>query len=140
MEITINIPRNEYVQPTEVRQEVVQSICEEIVRNMGYEVFEERGFSIEMKPNSGFYQLYLNFYEDGKCAGFRNSSDQRYIAKQFRIRTEEMKTAFEVLQNAGYFIYGSKNITTNVVTYVFSKKPKRGSTPAEKIDFTEFID
>lgn len=139
MEIKINIPANDYVQPTEVRQEVVQSICEEIVKNMGYEVFKERGFDIKLKPTSGFYQLYINFYKDGKCAGFKNSGDSTY-SDPIRIRTEEMKTAFEVLQNAGYFIYGSKNVTTNVVTYVFSKKPMRGNIPAEKIDFTEFID
>lgn len=28
MEITVNIPKNDYVQPTEVRQEVVQYICD----------------------------------------------------------------------------------------------------------------
>lgn len=28
MEITVNIPKNDYIQPTEVRQEVVQAICE----------------------------------------------------------------------------------------------------------------
>lgn len=27
MEIKVNIPQNDYVQPTEVREEVVQAIC-----------------------------------------------------------------------------------------------------------------
>lgn len=31
MEITVNIPKNDYIQPTEVRTEVVQAICEAFI-------------------------------------------------------------------------------------------------------------
>ena len=32
MEIKINIPTNDYVQPTEVREDVVQMICDSILK------------------------------------------------------------------------------------------------------------
>lgn len=33
MEIKVNIPQNDYVQPTEVREEVVQAICNAFLSN-----------------------------------------------------------------------------------------------------------
>lgn len=38
MEIKVNIPQNDYVQPTEVREEVVQAICNAFLSNklLGY--------------------------------------------------------------------------------------------------------
>ena len=49
-----------------------------------------------------------------------------------------MKVVFEKLKNAGYFIFGEKNVTTGVHTYFFSNKKYREYH--KEIDFTEFID
>ena len=40
MEIKVNIPANDYVQPTEIRQEVVQQICDIILKNLNFTVNE----------------------------------------------------------------------------------------------------
>lgn len=138
MEITINIPKNDYVQPTEVRPDLVQSICEYLIKLMEDGPWVEKTYDLRLKPQFGFYQLYLNRYKNGEIAGFSSRADKDN--NQIRIRTFEMQAVFRYLQAAKYYIYGTKEITTNEVIYIFSKKPKRGNTPAEKIDFTEFID
>ena len=39
MEITVNIPKNDYVRPTEVRQEVVQYICDAFLSTCVWRIF-----------------------------------------------------------------------------------------------------
>lgn len=39
MEIKVNIPQNDYVQPTEVREEVVQAICNAFLSNSCWDIF-----------------------------------------------------------------------------------------------------
>ena len=138
MELPISIPANDYVQPTEVRLDLVQSICEYLIKLMEDGAWVEKSYNLRLEPQSGFYQLYLNRYTSGECMGFSSKADKD--KNQIRITTFEMQAVFRYLQTAKYYIYGRKNVTTNEVSYLFSKKPKRGSTPAEKIDFTEFID
>lgn len=138
MELPISIPANDYVQPTEVRLDLVQSICKYLIKLMQDGPWVEKSYDLRLKPQFGFYQLYLNRYTSGEIAGFSTKADKD--KNQIRITTFEMQAVFRYLQAAKYYIYGSKNVTTNEVIYLFSKKPKRGSTPAEKIDFTEFID
>ena len=138
MEITINIPANDYVQPTEVRQDLVQSICEYLIKRMEDGPWVEKSYDLRLKPQFGFYQLYLNRDTSGEIAGFSSKADKD--KNQIRITTFEMQRVFRYLQAAKYYIYGTKEITTNEVIYLFPKKPKRGNAPAEKIDFTEFID
>lgn len=43
MEIRVNIPQNDYVQPTEVREDVVQKICDVVFDN-GYSYIGSKPF------------------------------------------------------------------------------------------------
>lgn len=39
MEIKVNIPQNDYVEPTEVREEVIQAICDAFLSNSCWDIF-----------------------------------------------------------------------------------------------------
>lgn len=39
MEIKVNIPQNDYVQPTEVRENVVQAICNAFLSKSCWDIF-----------------------------------------------------------------------------------------------------
>lgn len=97
----IDIPKNEYSQPSEVRDEVVQAICEAFTFN-------------DMQC------IYHPF--DGSTKGYRLATE--YVCKKsdniwffgsvktikdahtyYRIRGVEMKRAFEELTKAGYYMF-----------------------------------
>lgn len=95
--MTINIPKNDYVTPTECRQEVVQAICD--------------AFLSEAQAWSSFYPYSANRYrlstllvvsKNGKFYGFRSETADDVF---YRIRGCEMKAAFECLVQAGYHIF-----------------------------------
>ena len=65
MEFKINIPANDYVQPTEVRQDLVQSICEYLIKLMEDGAWVEKTYDLRLEPQFGFYQLYVNRYKNG---------------------------------------------------------------------------
>lgn len=97
--MTINIPKNDYVTPTECRQEVVQAICE--------------AFLSDAQAWSSFYPYSANRYrlsklfvvsKDGKkFYGFRSETTDDIA--YYRIRGCEMKAAFKCLLQAGYHIF-----------------------------------
>lgn len=144
MNITVNIPKNNYVQPTEVRQDIVQDICSHIIYWMNCSI--EKGFySIRIYD---FYDKSAELYViyDGESmthvSGLHTNGkidDRRYPFNK-KVRTCEMKAVFKAMQKAGYHIFASHNITDNVHTYVFSKAPVLNGYKAKKIDFTMFID
>ena len=132
MEITINIPKNDYVQPKEVREEVVQAICTTF---------------LETHVNSVFHPFCdrhrcKTIYVATKCprGGFADSSwaeshkEDGYV----RFNGEEMKAAFKVLQNAGYYMFRTYKYGT-WMGYECSKKPfmEKGERVTE---FNDFID
>lgn len=130
----VTIPKNDYEQPIQIRQDVVQGICEAFL--------SENGNSIFHPFSNGCYRtstLALGKLKNGKWRGFMSVKDAEYDGVDFvRIHGCEMKAAFEVLRKAGYhmfktYLYGSW------LGYVCNKKPYRKDS-TEVFEFNEFID
>lgn len=129
--MTIEIPQNDYVQPTEIRQEAVQAICNAFIQRSDFEPFHPY--------SDGRYRVPTNYAELGKYGSFADADEvkgkkQKYI----RFNGAEMKAAFAALIKAGYHIfriyqYGSW------MGYTLSKKPflQNGE---EVFEFNDFID
>lgn len=136
MNIKVNIPENDYIQPTEVREDVVQKICDVFLDNRGihdhHNVFH---------PNSdgNYRRRYrgLRIHKDsGKAYEFDSSplSRDEFII----IRGIEMKAAFRALISAGYHMYRIYEYRT-WMGYICDKKPYyQGGT--EVREFPDFID
>lgn len=144
MEIKVNIPANDYVQPKEVRVKVVQDICNHIIYWMKNSC--ERG-SYQLRIKDFYYQnamLYLIYRSSEKTetSGFQDNGkiDKARYPFHVKVRTCEMQAVFKVMQKAGYHIFGSHNITNNVHVYIFTTKPVLNGQKAKKIDFGMFID
>lgn len=144
MEIKVNIPKNDYVQPTEVREKVVQDICNHIIHWMKNSC-EEGFYQLRIKDfdyTSAMLYLIYSSSEKTETSGFQDNGkiDKERYPFHVKVRTCEMKAVFKVMQKAGYHIFGSHNITDNVHTYTFTTKPVLNGRKAEKIDFGMFID
>jgi hypothetical protein len=124
MEIKVNIPSNDYVKPTEIRQDVVQQICNIILKNY-IDTDNEVRFTDENPV------LFI-----GKSC-FSNKKFEDY---HIRVRGCEMNAAFKALNQAGYYIYGTYNVTWREHTYNFSKKPVYNGSIHHVENFTPFID
>lgn len=95
----INIPQNNYVTPTECRQEVVQAICDAFLSKA------VAWSSFRPYTESRYRQAtLLVLSRGGKSYGFYSeplSDNDSY----YRVRGCEMKAAFECLIKAGYHIF-----------------------------------
>ena len=85
MEITLNIPRNEWTNTTEVRQEVVQLICDTFLQGSTW-----RSLHPAICKNGAGFDLY----------GESTMHPSGFVT----FRELEMKTALKALQDAGYFV------------------------------------
>jgi hypothetical protein len=142
MDIKVNIPKNDYVQPTEVRQEIVQMICDFIIKRMEDKHFhEEDSYDVIIGHHEWFYQLYLGINRKSNTPFSFSSSDKHCVGDvtYIRIRTAEMQAVFTAIQDAGYYIFGRSNITGRE-TYIFTKKPYYDNRKAERMEFSLFID
>lgn len=134
MEITLNIPQNDYVQPTEVRQFAVQTICDYLLRNSS---------CILHPKNDGPYRqanLYLRRKEGEE--NWRGMCNWHYAEeKGFEhtlVRGVEVQAAFDALIKAGYCIFRVWEYRT-WMGYCCSGKPRIDG--GERVtQFTEFID
>ena len=123
MKITINIPKNDYVQPTEPRAEVVQTICDRLLNHyMAKEVRWDRD------------EIYIH-------KGESDLSSWKYNAgvEGIRIRGVEMDLAFKALVKAGYYIHCG-SWTNGMPYYIPSKKPFLRERYELVSSFNEFID
>lgn len=137
MNITINIPQNDYKQPNEVREEVVQMICDYIIRKINQGMWVEDTYQLYIEHNYWSYQLYAELVGKNEMRTFR--TENRRDLNLIRIRKCEMELAFEVLQHGGYYIFASY-CTDGVYTFTFTKKPSYSNRTAKKINFGVFID
>lgn len=97
MEIKVNIERNDYEQPTEIRQEVVQGICEAFLGRNCWTTYHPFSESAYRRADR-----YILKHENGKeYYGF----DDEIHEKGLTFNGAEMKAAFEVLINAGYYMF-----------------------------------
>lgn len=128
----INIPKNDYIQPTEVREWVVQGICEAFLSDNGWSTFYpyndgagryKRKYIARHTNNSRFYGFVSERFTGEECVEFHG---------------EEMKRAFEELHKAGYFIFRIYTYGT-WMGYVCKKKPFLEGCARVKW-FEDFID
>lgn len=130
MIIQLNIPTNDYVQPTMVRQEVVQGICDAFLSNCAWSIFHP--------CSDGRYRsktlCIIKHSNSNKYHGFGTTRDTNYV----RFNGREMEVAFQALIQSGYHMfkvyqYGSW------MGYVCSKKPYY-ENGVEVFSFNDFID
>ena len=137
MNITINIPQNDYKQPTEVREWVVQMICNYIIKRINQGMWIEDTYQLIMNHNYWSYQLYAELVGEQEMRMFW--SENRKSLNLIRIRKCEMEAVFEVLQNGGYFIFATY-CSNGEYTFTFTKKPCYDNRAAKRMDFNVFID
>lgn len=130
MEIKLNIPQNDYVQPTEVRQEIVQAICDGLLEG-----------SIFHPSNDGIYRqphLYVARKKRTGKSYFPCRKSDYEDTEYIRVRGVEVNTAFKALRSAGYHMFCLYEYGT-WKGYKCSKKPfmEKGT---EVFSFNDFID
>lgn len=135
--IILKVKQNDYEQPTEIRNWLVQKICDYIVKRMDKQDIAgfEDTYTLTLRPNNRMFQLWLKTGKDGEIVGFWNSPE---YGDYERIRTIEMQLVFQAMQDAGYFIF--YNETSDLHEYRFSKKPMLGVRKATRVEFAEYID
>lgn len=122
----INVPQNDYVQPTEIREDVVQGIVDTLLDYL------KNGFALRVfNDNKGIYlrKEKKRFSCDPKCLD------------GIRVYGVEMNAAFKALSAAGYYVYGEYNITRLEHSFYWSNKPRHNNDkPMEEALFSVFID
>lgn len=101
----IEIPKNEYVQPSEVREEVVQAICEAFIFGIAdgtYHPFS--GSNNGSRPATRYVAKPTRPGLQSKW-GFKADSRMDETDISYKIRGVEMKRAFEELIKAGYYMF-----------------------------------
>lgn len=95
----ITIPKNNYAQPTEVREEVVQAICEAFMSTYS-------GIYHPVRQSQYREATIYVVTNKGTCPFFSSSNESYWTgAVCYRIRGVEMKRAFEELIKAGYYMF-----------------------------------
>lgn len=130
MEIKLNIPFNDWKEPTEVREDVVQGICEAFLSGNIWKVFHPY--------SEGAYRRKTNFI-------YRHKSESKFIGftgKPFemdvniRFNSAELKTAIEALKKAGYYFHEVYENRT-WLGYVCEKYPTiSNGRPVDDIEIT----
>ena len=133
MEIKINIPKNDYVQSTEVRQNVVQAICDAFLESHCNSIFHPYGDGCGRRKTHFVHPRTANKY-----ASFQNYDWATENEGFIKFNGEEMKAAFKALQEAGYYMFRIYNYGS-WMGYECSKKPfmEKGERVTE---FNDFID
>ncbi len=129
--MNIRIIKNDYVQPVEVREHVVQSICDTLLDYM------DKSIPLTVYVKSAVLYLGTSKATDLKVI---THSTLNTATDYIRIHSCEMDCAFKALQDAGYFIYLERDKKTKTSTYRFSKKPVLWGVPAKTLEFDVFID
>ena len=132
MNITINIPTNTYVQPTEPREEVVQAVCNILLE----EYLDHR--ALRICDNDGLYLSVLK--KSGRVLNLTNDEKDTDAIARKRVFGCEMKCAFDALQKAKYVIYPSYNVTESITYYYISVKPYHDNMKGEHAEFNAYID
>jgi hypothetical protein len=129
--MNIRIKKNDYVQPTEVRERIVQDICDIMLSYTD----KSLPLTVFAKDNA----LYLGTTKDGQYKTVTHATSNS-IYDCVRIHGTEMDAAFKAFQDAGYFIYPEKDKKTRNTTYRFSKKPVLWGVQSKTVEFDMFID
>lgn len=104
----IQIKKNDYVQPTEVREEVVQAICDAFIYGAEHPTHVDHTY----RPFScGAYRGSTRLVAKPTCRGVVNEFKFIEQGKEYqtdityRFNGAEMKQAFEELIHAGYYMF-----------------------------------
>ena len=147
MEITINIPKNTYSVPTEVRKDVVEIICNAFINGGCDKVFHPcsdgccrpatlcayrkpkavNQYGKAVEERGWFY----GFESKGRCADYT-------LCEFYEVRGCEMNVAFSALREAGWHIFRVYEFGTWRGYQVSSKPYLEGGS--EVYGFTDFID
>lgn len=130
MEITIEIPKNDYVQPTEVRPDVVKAICEAFLANTCWRKFRPHDAGLGRPQTKCAIR-----HRGGEFYGFMDKPFDTDDGVEFN--GAETKSAFRVLVNAGYHMF--RQTEGREITYVCNRKPY-DEWGTEVNEFNEFID
>lgn len=123
--MSIKLQKNTYVQPTEVREEVVQKLVDRIYKDMSYPESDWRTFI------TIFNKCYLN-ENNGLIITQENGGKQQ----RTRLRGCEIQAAIDIFNDKGYYVYERE--TNGSLSYVFCNRPKYGVKP--KPTLSKFID
>ena len=127
--MNITIKQNDYVQPTEVRENIVQSICDVLITMLDT--------NLTLTVHVKHAELYV-----GKNA-IETIITRSTLCKKYeytRVHSTEVDEAFKAFQDAGYHIYMIRDKKTKDTTYRFSKKPVLEGMQSKNIEFDMFID
>ncbi len=144
MVIKVNIPQNDYVRPTEVREDLVQDICDFIIEKMKSSNDISNGFyTLVIKAYCGQASMIEFLYKDSshtKIYGFADTwSNDRSKYDVVKVRTCEMQVVFEAIQNAGYYIFPSYGLVGEY-RFLFTNRPIHNGLTASRVAFNIFID
>lgn len=134
-DMEIKIVQNDYVQPTEVRKDVVQTLCDIMCSFLDV----PRSITIHAKQA----ELYVGKSKLAEPQGENPIVTRSTLNKSYeytRVHSCEMEEAFKVFQDAGYFIYLERDKKTKSSTYRFSKKPVLDGVQNKNLEFDVFID
>ena len=133
MDITINVPKNTYVQPTEVRPEVVELICRAFITG---------GADKNFFPRWGGNREPTLYVYPAAVGGYRFGSEtwvKKYEHNYIRIRGCEMETAFKAMREAGWYMYRGY-YPGGWAFYCAYSKPFKEVNYTRVESFNEFID
>lgn len=130
----IQIKRNEYKQPTEVREFMVQGIIDAFLcASEHFKIFRPYNkndvATLWLRNDSDTYKPYFFRYI--------SKEPEKYLGK---IRGCEMKEAFRIIQEAGYYIF--KISISCQLGYIVSEKPfvQEYEFATRVTEFNDFID
>lgn len=116
MEIRVNIPINDWKEPTEVREEVVQGICESFLAENAWTTFHPHSEGMYCQKTS-----YIFRHKGEKI--FKGFTSKPFDSEvNVRFNSAELKTAVECLKKSGYYIHEVYEYRT-WLGYVCSKYP-----------------
>ena len=127
MKITLDLPKNKWNQPTEIRKELVEQICKHIINVTCDNKFND---FILIRDNNPCVYYMPNVEYAFNCIKEGNN---------IRITTIEMETIFKAVQEAGYFIFYERH-SNGDNKFHFTKKPYYQNHKCTKIEFNLFID
>lgn len=135
-EVDINIPRNDYKENMNIRNEVVQGICDAFLSGCGWRVFHPRSDGrYRYKTNiiirhKGINKKFYGFWSGEPCT----------CDEGIKFTANEMKAAIKVLQSHGYFIHKKYEYGT-WLGYTCEKYPTmEDSARVENIELTADFD
>lgn len=105
MELKLNIPENTYQKPIEVRPEVVQLICDALMKCRDI-------MHCYHPKDEGYYRKAHDYVSNNGCFVDRDDKHKYDNKDLYTIRTIEMQYAFNAIIKAGwhifkYYAYGS---------------------------------